>query len=229
MLYRVIEDPDITRPTATLPLPMISFEIGKLSNDKDRKLNTINKVTVKDPTDKNSLKYQYMCVPYNIEFKVYIYTKNVEDGTKIIEQILPFFTPDWTTQVKLIPEMEEIKDIPIILTDVDYSDSYDGQFKDRRMIIWSLTLLLKGYMYGPIRKTGIIKFVKVPFYIPAVPDGELATAVGNTQMAEMITVQPGLTANGQPTSNINLTIPYQDINVDDDYGFITQIYSVDEI
>jgi len=229
MLARVIQDPGIDRPTATAPLPLISFEMGKMEYDGSRKLPTINKVVVKDSSSPSKLKYQYNPVPYNINFQVYIYAKNAEDGTKIIEQILPYFTPDWTTTVNLIPEVEVTMDIPVILNNISYADTYDKEFQKRRAIIWTLDLTLKGYIYGPVRKSGVIKFIDTNFYIPSVADGKLSTAVGNTAIAEHVTVQPGLTANGQPTSNVNDTIAYSLINVDDDYGYITEIYSTDEL
>ena len=156
---------------------------------------------------------------------MYIYAKNAEDGTKIIEQILPYFTPDWTTTIKLIPEMDIIMDIPVVLNNVSYEDKYDGDYKERRSIIWTLDLLLKGYVYGPVRKSNVIKFTNTTFYMPNVPDGQLAMAVGNTPKSEHVTVQPGLTVTGQPTSNIQLTIPYSEIEADNDYGFVTQIYN----
>jgi len=228
MLARVIQDPAIARQSATLTLPMISFEMGQIKYDGSRKLNTIGKSSVKN-ADNNKMNYQYNPVPYNFDFKVYIYAKNAEDGTKIIEQILPYFTPDWTTSVKLIPDMEINMDIPIILNNISYSDNYDGDFKNRRAIIWTLDLILKGYIYGPVRKAGVIKFVETNFYIPEVADGKLADAVGVTAISERVTVQPGLTVGGQPTSNISNTIPYREINVNDDYGFITQIFNEDEL
>lgn len=235
MLARVIQDTAIDRQTATIPLPAISFEMGKMTYDGTRKLNTIGKVSVKDATDASKFKYQYNPVPYNIEFKVYIYAKNAEDGTKIIEQILPYFTPDWTTTVNLIPEVEVTMDIPVTLNNIGYSDTYDGDFKDRRAIIWTLDLVLKGYLYGPVKKSGIIKFINTNFYIPNVDDGKIPTVVGNSTIQEKITIQPGLTANGDPVNyfggpnnSIN-TIPYSEIEISDDYGFITQIYNTDEI
>ena len=202
--------------------------MGQIRYDGTRKLNTVGKIAVKK--DSNNFKYQYNPVPYNFEFKVYIYVKNTEDGTKIIEQILPYFTPDWTTTVKLIPEVEEIKDIPVILNDVKYEDTYDKDFKERRAIIWTLDLTLKGYLYGPVKSAGIIKFINTTFYIPnGVPDGQLQNAVGNTSPSEKISIQPGLTVNGTPTSNISLTIPYQEIEVSDDYGFIDIITPNDDL
>jgi hypothetical protein len=235
MLARVLQDPNIDRQSATIPLPLISFEMGRMTYDGARKLNTINKVSVKDATDANKFKYQYNPVPYNIEFKVYIYAKNAEDGTKILEQIIPYFTPDWTTTVHLIPEVEVTMDIPIILNNISYSDNYDAQFKDRRAIIWTLDFLLKGYIYGPVKKGGIIKFVEANFYLPEVADGKISDVVGTLPVAERVTVQPGLAANGAPINfygshNQNTgTIPYNDIEASDDFGFITTVYNENEI
>jgi hypothetical protein len=221
MLARVLQDPNLDRQTATTTLPMISFEMGQMRYDGTRKLNTVGRSAISNSN--TYMNYQYNPVPYNIEFKVSIYVKNTEDGTKIIEQILPFFTPDWTTTVKLIPEMEIVLDIPVILNDIKYEDKYDGDFKERRAIIWTLDLLLKGTLYGPVKKGGVIKFVEANFLIPANVD---STAVGNTPVSEYITIQPGLTANGTPTSNASLSIPYEEILATDDYGFITEITNV---
>lgn len=235
MLSRVIQDPELNRPSATIPLPVISFEMGRMSYDGTRKLNTVGKTVTKNSTDPNKLNYQYNPVPYNIEFKVYVYAKNAEDGTKIIEQILPYFTPDWTTTVNLIPEMNVTMDIPIVLTNIGYSDTYDGDFKERRAIIWTLDLVLKGYLFGPIKKSGIIKFINLNYYTPSVPDGSLSTAVGETPIAEKVTIQPGLYANGQPINyygqpNTSLgTLPYNEIEISDDFGFITMVYNEDEL
>lgn len=235
MLARVIQDPGIDRPTATMPLPAISFEMGKLTYDGARKLNTIGKISVKDPDNPSKFKYQYNPVPYNIQFKVFIYAKNAEDGTKIIEQVLPYFTPDWTTTVNLIPDTNINMDIPVVLNNIGYDDTYDGEFKDRRAIIWTLDLTLRGYLYGPVKKSGIIKFVNTNLYTPLVADGKLADAVGVSPIVEKVTVQPGLDANASPINyfggpnNTLGTIAYSVIEPDDNYGYITMIYNTDEI
>lgn len=235
MLARVLQDPALDKTNAVPALPMISFEMGKMTYDGTRKLNTIGKVSVRVPTDSNKFKYQYNPVPYNIEFKAYVYVKNAEDGTKIIEQILPYFTPDWTTTVNLIPEVNVTMDIPIVLNNINQTDKYDGEYTERRAIIWELDFVLKGYLYGPVKTSGIIKFIRTQYYIPTVADGHLAEAKGVTPMAEKVTIQPGLDANGDPITytgkpNANTgTLPYTEINADDDYGFITQIYNTEEI
>jgi len=233
MLARVLQDPALDKTNAVPAMPMISFEMGKMTYDGSRKLNTIGKVSVKDPDDMSKFKYQYNPVPYNIEFKAYIYVKNAEDGTKIIEQILPYFTPDWTTTVNLIPEVNVTMDIPIILNNINMFDKYDGAYKDRRAIIWELDFTLKGYIYGPVKSSGIIKFIRTQFYIPST--NTAAEGRGITPMAEKVTIQPGLDANGNPINyygqpNNSLgTLPYTEINADDDYGFITQVYNTEEI
>jgi hypothetical protein len=219
MLARFENDPDIDRPFATL-LPRMSFEQISMEYDGSRKLPTVGKIVVKDPTNPNKLKYQYNPVPYNLKFRLYVYVKNAEDGTKIIEQILPFFTPEWTVTVRLIQEMNITMDIPVILDDIGIEDSYNGNFQDRRALIWTLEFTVKGYIYGPIKKTAIIKFANTNFYIPSVPDGQLNTAVGNTDPVERVTIRPGLTANGQPTSNLANSISLSEIEADDDFGFI---------
>ena len=223
MLVRVASDPNIDRQQAII-LPVMSFEMVGIKYDGNRKLPTVNRIAVPDPANKNRLQYQYNPVPYNIDMKLYVYVKNNEDGTKIIEQILPFFTPDWTVTVNLIPELNVKTDIPIVMNSVTFEDTYDGDFKERRAIIWTLDFTIKGYFYGPVRKSAIIKFANTNFYIPTT--NTAAQGVGITNVAERVTVQPGLLANGSPTSNVNATIPYADIEVTDDYGYVDVIYNL---
>lgn len=224
MLTRFEGDPSIDRETA-LSLPRMSFEMLSLNYDSSRKLNSIGRVSAKD-TDANKLKYQYNPVPYNFDFRLYVYVKNAEDGTKIIEQILPFFTPDWTSTLNLIPEMNVIMDIPVILDNISIEDSYNGNFTDRRALIWTLSFTMKGYLYGPIKKSKVIKFANTSFYIPTSNITDLRDAVGNTSPNDRVTVAPGLDSNGNPTSNASLSIDRNLIDADDDFGFVTNISGI---
>ena len=223
MLVRVTQDPNIDRQTAMPPLPMMSFEMTYFDYDGRRKLDTINRSSSVNVTDKSKQKYQYNPVAYNIGFSLVIYCKNAEDGSKILEQILPYFTPDWTTTIHLIPEMNISMDIPVVLNRVSMEDAYDGDFKQRRALMYVLEFTLKGYFYGPVKSKKVIKFANTEFFTPSVPDGELSTAVGNSDPVVYIQVQPGLTSNGQPTSNASLSIPVADIVATDDFGFVTDI------
>lgn len=225
VLARVDADPNIDRQTAVV-LPRMSFEMVDMKYDTSRKLNTIGRTVVKDQDSTSRLKYQYNPVPYNISFRLYIYVKNAEDGTKIVEQILPFFTPDWTTTVQLIPEMGINMDIPVVLESVNIEDTYEGDFDQRRALIWTLDFTLKGYLYGPVKKSGIIKFANTNFYIPQVADGNLPAAVNVTDVSERITVRPGLTANGTPTSNVAQSVALTEIEADDDFGYCVSIDTI---
>ncbi len=220
MLARVVQDPNIDRPTATYPLPMMSFEMNGFQYDGSRKLATTNRNASNNPDDKSSRRYQYNPVPYNIGFELNILCKNAEDGTKIVEQILPYFTPDWTVTALLIPEMNIKHDIPVVLNDVRLDDVYDGEFAQRRSMIWTLGFTLKGYIYGPVKSTKTIKYTNTQFFIP---DGAIANSIGNTDPVATIAIQPGLLANGSPTSNSSLSIPVADIVATDDFGFVTTI------
>ena len=220
MLARVNQDPNIDRQTAII-LPVMSFEMETFEYDGNRKLQTTNRIAVIDPDDKAKNKYQFNPVPYNIKFKLSILVKNAEDGSKIVEQILPFFTPDWTTTVHLIPEMNVVMDIPLILNNVVLEDVYDGDFKDRRALTWVLDFTMKAYIYGPVKATKIIKYANTEFFVATMDN--ISSAVGNSNPAAYITVQPGLTANGQPTSNASLSIPVANIVASDSYGFVTNI------
>jgi hypothetical protein len=221
MLARVTEDPNIDRQTATITQPMMSFELNGIKYDSGRKLNTTNKIAALDSSNKNKMKYQYAPVPYDFMFTLYVYSKNTEDGTKIIEQILPFFTPDWTTTVNLIPEMNIIHDIPLILNNITHEDTYEGDFKKRRSMVWTIQFTMKGYMYGPVKSSAVIKFANTAIYAV---DNTLEEAVAAHIPAHHTTIEPGLTANGQPTSNASLSISRDLIIATDDYGYIINDY-----
>lgn len=219
MLARLTTDPNLDRMPA-ITLPRISFEIRDLQYAPDRKLNTISKRYKKDDEDGDVLKYQYNPVPYDVNFNMSVITKNADDATRIVEQILPFFTPEWTTTVQLIPEMNIVLDIPIILNDVAVTDTYEGAFDVNRVITWDFTFTLKGYLFGPVRKGGIIKFANTQIFndlTANVTSGAASVALEN------VTVAPGLLANGTPTTNSSLTISRDMIYPDDDFGYIVGI------
>jgi len=111
-------------------------------------------------------------------------------------------------------------EIPLILNNISTEDAYEGGFKERRSLTWILDFTMKAFIYGPIKTQKTIKFTNTAFYTPSVPDGQLSTAVGNTMAVTYTTIQPGLTANGQPTSNAALSIDPNLIIASDDYGYV---------
>jgi len=146
MLVRISGDPSLN-PKVALTVPRMGFELTAMSYDGMRKLNTVGR-KVKSGT--TGLKKQYNPVPYNYDFSLYIFVKNAEDGTQILEQILPFFTPEFTVTMSLVSSMGIKMDIPLVLNSVTSEDSYEGDFATRRSIIWTLSFLMKSYLYPDV-------------------------------------------------------------------------------
>lgn len=221
VLARLESNPDLSQPIAMV-LPRMSFEITTMTYAPTRKLPTLGKNRKINPNVPNELNYTYNPVPYDISFSLYIMVKNQEDGTKIIEQILPYFTPEWTTTINLIPELNIVQDIPLVLINVTPQDTYEGNFEERRVITWTLDFIMKGYFYGPVRKSGVITLANTNFFDASSYDN-IDDAVGNIPSVESATVEPGQTANGQPTSNSSLSVGRNEITANSEYGFIVRL------
>ncbi len=218
MLLDLRSNPAINRPYSEL-LPRISFNLEGMSYAADRKLPATNYIAAKQANSAPHALYQYTPVGYDFNFLATIYAKNIEDGCKIYEQILPFFTPDYTLKVNLIPEINETRNIPITLKSVKPVYMYDEQFQDRAMYSWDLDFDVKGYLYTPVRSAPLINLANTTFYIYD-PEKNALTLPTDSKVTILDT--PGLLANGSPTTNASLTIPRDQIFLDDDYGFITQ-------
>ena len=138
-LVRLDQQPSLEEREFSITLPRMSFEISGIAYDSSRKLTRIQKYkTVKTGIDGKVLNYNYTPVPYNISYTLNVFTATAESGLQIIEQILPFFQPDYTVTVNAIPELNIKRDVPIILNDVNYEDSYTGDFSQRRAVIYTL-------------------------------------------------------------------------------------------
>ena len=218
VLARLESDPTLTKAVATV-LPRMSFEITTMMYAPTRKLPSVGK-TRKPVANTSTIKTAYNPVPYDISFSLYIMVKNVEDGTQILEQILPFFTPEWTSTINLIPELGVVQDIPLILLNVTPQDTYEGNFDERRVMTWTLDFIMKGYFYGPIRESGIITLANTNFFDASLFDN-IDSAVGNTEAVSTITIVPGQTANGLPTSNASLSVNRNEISANSNYSYIT--------
>ena len=170
-LTRLDQDPSLANAVA-ITLPRLGFEIGSLTYDATRKLNRVQKFKkVKSASsDANKLDTQFMPVPYNMDITLYAMAKNSDDALQIVEQILPYFQPDYTLTLNDMADMGIKRDVPIILNSVSYEDNYQGDFESRRAIIYTLAFTLKFYLYGPVTSSSVIKTVQVDQYtdLPAV-------------------------------------------------------------
>jgi hypothetical protein len=161
-ITRITSDPSLTKSIATT-VPRISFEMTGMSYDSSRKLPT----TVRNFSANNAttIHAQYVPVPYNFDFSLSIYVRNTEDGTQILEQILPFFTPDFSVTVDFIPLMDPKYDMPIILNSVSNETTYEGDMMETRMIIWNLEFTAKSHIWPPVKIDKVITIANTNLYI----------------------------------------------------------------
>ena len=161
-ITRITSDPNLTKSIATT-VPRISFEMTGMSYDSSRKLpTTVRNFSANNATTVNA---QYVPVPYNFDFSLSIYVRNTEDGTQILEQILPFFTPDFSVTVDFIPLMDPKYDMPIILNSVSNETTYEGDMMETRMIIWNLEFTAKSHIWPPVKTGKIINTANTNLFI----------------------------------------------------------------
>lgn len=116
-------------------------------------LSTVTTETVYD----HRYRRAYVSTPYNMSLSLYIFAKNQEDGLQIVEQIMPYFNPDFNITINDLPELGIKRDINIRLDSMDYDDDYEGDFAKRVSIIWTLNFTMKLNFYGYISDQNIIR------------------------------------------------------------------------
>lgn len=163
-VHRIQDIPAQEKIQTKVSLPRIGFQLTGLQYDANRKTNTLNKFTSINTEDPDSFLKQLNPSPYDLAFDVYIAIKNMDDGLQIIEQILPYFQPSYTLNVKDIPELDIVRDINVILMGVDLTDDYEGSFEDDRVLEWKLTFVVKAYLYPVIGEASVIKKVIASIY-----------------------------------------------------------------
>ena len=149
-LTRLEENPT-TRKVA-ITLPRLYFELVDVSYDANRKTSSIRKTRAsKAEDDATEVRVQYVPVPYDLTFELGIIAKSSDDGLQILEQILPFFTPEFTFSMTLVSSMGTKMDIPLVLNSVISEDTYEGDFASRRSIIWTLSFVMKSYLFPDVK------------------------------------------------------------------------------
>jgi hypothetical protein len=154
-LARLREEPDLTAPEVSIRLPRMSFEITSITYDTAAKLNKNIKLQTPSIHGVNTI---YTAAPYTLSIQLNIIGKTQDEVLQITEQILPYFNPEYIVTVKEIPEINLVRDVPIVLQNVTMSDDYEGEFENRRTLIYTLDFNMKVQFYGPIQKdVGVIK------------------------------------------------------------------------
>ena len=184
-LVRLDQQPSLDDRQFAVTLPRMGFEISGIEYDGSRKLTKVQKFKT-TKTNSGVMNFNYMPVPYNISYNLYCFTATAEGGLQIVEQILPYFQPDYTVTINVVPEMGIKRDVPIVLNNINYEDSYSGDFESRRAVIYTLNFTAKTYLYGPASTQKVIRETQADMHtdLPAATREERITVVLNPESAD---------------------------------------------
>lgn len=157
---RYISDPDAgdeaNQKHVQIVLPRMAYELTGFRYDGRRKLSPINFRVGLDEDDNKIVNKQLNPVPFIFNFALYLQTRTLDDGYAVLEQFLPYFQPDFSVPVLMIPEINLQRDIIFTLTANTQSDSYEGQFVDKRILEWQFDFEARGELYPPVRQKKVI-------------------------------------------------------------------------
>ena len=163
-LARLEQSPDLNK-SVQITLPRMSFEFIGMQYDASRKVTTTQTFLSPDSTTKSTEKKTYMPVPYNMQFELSIMCKLNDDALQIVEQIVPYFQPQYALTVDLVESIGEKRDIPVVLENITMVDDYEGDYSTRRVLLYTLRFSAKTYLFGPVSSTtnDIIKKVAIGY------------------------------------------------------------------
>lgn len=160
-IARISQAPEIddNREGFAITLPRIGFEITNFNYDPSRKLAITQNVRAVDTTGitNTGVRYSYVSTPYNMGIGMSVFAKNQDDGLQIIEQILPYFNPDFNVTINEIPELGVKRDLQIVLDNISYQDAWEGDFSKRLSVVWDLSFTIKMNFYGYVNDANLIK------------------------------------------------------------------------
>ena len=186
-LARLEQSPDLNKKIQ-ITTPRISMEIIGLTYDASRKSSTMRGFLTKDSTGPRK---SYLPVPYNVNFELSIFTKLEDDMFQIVEQIIPYFQPQYTITITAVEEIQEKRDIIFTLDNISMTDNYEGNFDDRRALIWTLKFTAKTYIFLPVSSDSVENSI-----INRVTIGFVAGDVSNTVTNDIdISVTPKAVRN----------------------------------
>ena len=207
-LYRLQGNPTDGKKVA-ITMPRIYFEMTGIDYDASRKTPATQKYKTVINDEGNEVRTQYVPVPYNISFEVGILCKSQDDGLQILEQILPFFQPSFSMSLKFIPDMDEVRDVAVVLNNVDFEDDWEDDFSTRRSITYSMQFTCKSYIYGPYTKADVIRKSRIIETI-----GDTAVNKRHVELSYTPKAKTDINQDGQVTAADDALV-----TADDDFGF----------
>ena len=182
-----------------IKLPRMAFEITGLSLDTTQKLNKMNKIVETHASDVGKKKTIKHHTSYDIGMSLYIMVKNQDDGLQIVEQILPYFQPEYNVTITPVDGFTYKQDVSVILGGVQIDDQYEGEFTERRVLIYQLDFTMKMKFFGPTADQAIIREVNLDFHDKDVTTAlfeEMDFTVGASDDADDYTVTTTITQDG---------------------------------
>ena len=192
-----------------ITMPRIYFEMTGIDYDPSRKTPATQKYKTVINDEGNEVRTQYVPVPYNISFEVGILCKSQDDGLQILEQILPFFQPSFSMSLKFIPDMDEVRDVAVVLNNVDFEDDWEDDFSTRRSITYSMQFTCKSYIYGPYTKADVIRKSRIIETI-----GDTNVNKRHVELSYTPKAKTDINQDGQVTAADDALV-----TADDDFGF----------
>jgi|SRR6056300_381290 hypothetical protein len=182
-----------------IKLPRMSFEITNMQYDATRQLPKTNNISTVVENSVTSRRQLYTSTPYTISFQLNIYAKSQDDALQIVEQILPYFAPQYTLTIKPFSDIDTLtEDVPITLSSVAFSDDFEGAVEQRRTIIYTLDFEMKIALYGPEGNKSIIRDVRNNLFLQ----------------------DAGLADSDVYIKTLQITPDPTSVSADSDYGFI---------
>ncbi len=130
--------------------PLMGFNISGIDYNPERKLSSLNEITV------NNNQYMFEGTPYDIHFDVAIKSKYQDDMYQILEQILYFFKPDISLEVKEINGLDMVKDVKIRLESIGVENELELTEESSRHFQTTLSFVLEGNIYPSIQDSKFI-------------------------------------------------------------------------
>ena len=226
-LARLEQSPDLNK-SVQITLPRMSFEMIGMQYDPSRKVTTTQTFLAGSDSDKSVNKKAYMPVPYNMQFELAIMCKLNDDALQLVEQILPYFQPQYSLTVDLVESLGEKRDIPVTLENITMVDDYEGDFSTRRVLLYTLRFSAKTYLFGPVSSVtdDIIKKVSIG-YIAAESSGTTART-GGRDVTYSVTPRATKNYDGVVATNLSDNISLGDVTflVDDGTALTVDNYIV---
>jgi hypothetical protein len=157
------DDIENQKPDIQTILPRIGYQLIDVVYDSSRKTNTTHKHRYLD--DNDAPRHVMNPVPYSFMFELFVHVRHINDAMQIMEQILPYFQPQFNVTINEEAENGlSNRDVPIVMDSVSLDDAHEGDFNSRRTVEVLFSFNMNGYIYPPSQSTNnVIKHTIIDF------------------------------------------------------------------